>query len=73
MFYSFIGAKRRPNACLTCISVPKGLGVKIAERSDRNFHAKGNVWFKQLLGLFFLTLFLTCYFLIFTFLRLLKK
>jgi hypothetical protein len=53
--------------------VPKGLGVKIAERSDRNFHAKGNVWFKQLLGLFFLTLFLTCYFLIFTFLRLLKK
>jgi hypothetical protein len=42
--------------------VPKGLGVKIAERSDRNFHAKGNVWFKQLLGLFFLTLFLTCYF-----------
>ncbi|WP_156789653.1 hypothetical protein [Gracilinema caldarium] len=28
---------------------PLGLGVKIAERSDSNFHAKGNVWLKQLL------------------------
>jgi hypothetical protein len=30
--------------------VPEGLGMKIVERSDRNFHAKGNVWLKQLLS-----------------------
>ena len=37
--------KGRPNICLTCFSVPEGLGVKIAtkERSDDcNFHAKRN-------------------------------
>jgi hypothetical protein len=35
---------------LTCIAVPEGLGVKLAERSDSKFYAKGNVRSKQLLG-----------------------
>jgi hypothetical protein len=29
--------------------VPAGLGVKIAERSDSNFHVKENIRLKQLL------------------------
>jgi hypothetical protein len=32
--------------------VPEGLGVKLAERSDRKFYDKGNVRSKQLLGFF---------------------
>jgi hypothetical protein len=37
------------NICLTCIFVPVGLGVKIAERSDSNFYDKENIRLKQLL------------------------
>jgi hypothetical protein len=33
--------------------VPEGLGVEIAERSDSNFHDKGNVRSKQLLDNFY--------------------
>src|SRR5574344_2775187 len=54
LIYSlFLGPKGLANICLTCFSVPEGLGVKIAtkERSDDcNFHAKGNVKLKQLLA-----------------------
>ena len=45
---------RLPNICLTCNSVPEGLGMKIAERSDSNFHAKGIIRLKQLLDDIFL-------------------
>ena len=38
-----------PNICLTCVAVPVGLGIKLAERSDSKFYAKGNVRSKQLL------------------------
>jgi hypothetical protein len=31
--------------------VPEGLGVKIAERSDSNFHDKEIIRLKQLLGI----------------------
>jgi len=34
--------------------VPVGLGVKIAERSDCNFHDKENIRLKQLLDFIFL-------------------
>jgi hypothetical protein len=37
---------------LSCIAVPEGLGVKLAERSDSKFYDKGNVRSKQLLGFF---------------------
>jgi hypothetical protein len=45
--------RHQPNICLTCNSAPEGLGVKIAERSDSNFHDKGIIRLKQLLGLFY--------------------
>jgi hypothetical protein len=38
---------------LTCFAVPEGLGVKLAERSDSKFYAKGNVRSKQLLDWIF--------------------
>jgi len=40
--------RRPPNICLTCVAVPVGLGIKLAERSDSKFYAKGNVRSKQL-------------------------
>ena len=44
--------RRRHNICLSCIAVPEGLGVKLAERSDSKFYDKGNVSSKQLLSVF---------------------
>ena len=41
--------RRRHNICLTGNFVPVGLGVKIAERSDSNFHDKEIIRLKQLL------------------------
>jgi len=38
---------------LTCVAVPEGLGIKLAERSDRKFYAKGNVRSKQLFDVLF--------------------
>jgi len=35
---------------LSCIAVPEGFGVKLAERSDCKFYDKGNVRSKQLLA-----------------------
>jgi len=49
-FRLMLRRRRRPNICLTCFAVPEGLGVKLAERSDRKFYDKGNVRSKQLLG-----------------------
>ena len=53
-FYSFFARRRRPpNICLTCFSVPEGLGMICTPGAagDSANHAKGNVRLKQLLGI----------------------